>query len=213
METKVFNKDYDYIIDYCAIQIKKGNIGIFPTDTVYGIGCDALNISSIQNLFSIKNRNLNKPINVLVSNLDMLKNLIYEINPIEEKLIKNYWPGDLTIIFNKSNIVPDILTSGLDTIGVRMPNNKICLELIEKFGSPIATSSANLADESPDSNINNLLSDFNNKVSFIIDTGILDKNLPSTIVKVENNEIKILRQGDISVEDIKKCFGGNINVR
>lgn len=143
----------------------------------------------------------------------MVNKCVKSINHIEQKLIDFFWPGALTIIFDKSNIIPDILTSGLATIGIRMPNNKICLELINNFGRPLATSSANISDKNPACSINdNIKNDFNNIIDFIIDSGETD-GIPSTIVRVENNEIIILRNGSITKSDIQKCFGGNINVR
>ena len=193
--------------------LKNGNVGIFPTDTVYGIGCDALNIDAIENLYRYKKRSLDKPINILVSNIDMLKKLVTNINPIEEKLIKNFWPGDLTIIFDKSEIVPDILTSGLSTVGIRIPNNKVCLDMINSFDCGIATSSANISDAEPSNEIDKISESFINKVSFILYEEKLNTEIPSTIVRVENNEIKILRLGSITKNDILNCFGGNINVR
>ena len=109
----------------------------------------------------------------------------------------------LTIIFNKTSLVPDILTSGLNTIGIRMPKNKVCLDLINEFGSPLATSSANISNENPTSIIDkNLIKNFENKVDFILDSGKIDGGVPSTIVKVENNKINILREGPISFNDI-----------
>lgn len=214
MRTKIFNLPYNNsLIDYCVEELKKGNIGIFPTDTVYGIGCDSLNIDTIKKLYDIKNRNLNKPINILVSDTNMVNKFVKNINEIEQKLIQEFWPGALTIIFNKSDIVPDLLTSGLGTIGIRMPDSKICLEIINKFGNPLAMSSANISSKSPDADLKSLVEDFNNKVSFIITDDSLDKGIPSTIVRVENNEIKILRNGSIKKNDIAKCFGGKINVR
>ena len=143
----------------------------------------------------------------------MIYEYVQSINPIEQKLIDTFWPGALTIIFDKNTIVPDILTSGLSTVGIRIPNNKVCLELIDRFGRPLATSSANISDRDPAFSINDIIKkDFNNNVDFIIDSGETNK-LPSTIVRVENNEIIILRNGSITKSDIKKCFGGNINVR
>ena len=210
MKTKIFTPPYlQETINYCVEQLKLGNIGVFPTDTVYGVGCDSLNKNAIKSLYEIKERNLNKPINILVSNMKMVKKFVKEISPIEQKLIDNFWPGSLTIVFDKSNIVPDILTSNLNTIGVRMPNNKICLDIIETFGHPLAMSSANIADMPPNTNLENLLIDFNNKVDFIIanDQGI--NNIPSTIIKVKNNEIKLIREGSISIKEIHKCLGGN----
>lgn len=215
MKTQIFTLPYnDNITDYCVEELKKGNIGIFPTDTVYGIGCDSLNISALKKLYDIKNRNLNKPICILVSSIDMAKKFIKKVNSIEEKLMKNFWPGSLTIVFNKSDIVPDLLTSNLNTIGIRMPNNKLCLDIINKFGNPIAMSSANISDNSPDMDLNSLLIDFDNKVDFIVSNEEQNNNnIPSTIVRVVNNEIRVLREGSITKENIVKCFGGNINVR
>lgn len=187
--------------------LKNGGIGIFPTDTVYGIGCDFLNINSLTKLFTVKRRNLNKPINILVSNQEMIYKFIKDIGPIERILIDNFWPGPLTIIFNKTNLVPDILTSGLNTIGIRMPKNKVCLDLINEFGNPLATSSANISNESPSSIIDeNLIKNFENKVDFILDSGKIDGGIPSTIVKVENNKINILREGPISFNDIMEVI-------
>ena len=137
----------------------------------------------------------------------MIYNFIKDINPIEKILIDNFWPGPFTIIFNKTNLVPDILTSGLGTVGIRMPNNKVCLDLINKLGSPIATSSANISNERPTSVIDeNLIKNFENKVDFILDSGKIDGGIPSTIVKVEENKINILREGPISFNDVMEVI-------
>lgn len=214
MKTYLFKKqDNSTIIDSAVAILKNGGIGIFPTDTVYGLGCDCLNIDAINKLYISKNREFNKPINILVSNINMINKFVKNINHIEQKLIEYFWPGALTIIFDKTNLISNLLTSNLSTIGIRMPNNKICLELIEKYGSPLATTSANLSDETPALSVNDKLKqDFNNTVDFIIDSGELN-GTPSTIVRVDNNEIIILRNGSITKSDIEKCFGGNINVR
>ena len=211
MITTIFDDNLDEDSTNLIInELRKGSVGVFPTDTVYGLGCDALNLQALERLYNIKQRPLNKPINVLVSNIDMVKKFTKNINNIEQKLMEQFWPGDLTIIFNKSSIVPNLLTSGLDTIGIRMPNNKICLDIITRLRNPIAMSSANISNELPDSNIENLLRDFDNKVSFIINSGDLKAGTPSTIVKVENNNIKLIREGKISLNDINKCIGGKI---
>lgn len=214
MKTQIFMPPYNNIlIDYCVQELKNGNIGIFPTDTVYGIGCDSLNIQSLKTLYDIKHRNLNKPICVLVSDINMVNKFVKNINHIEKKLIENFWPGKLTIIFDRSQIVPDLLTSNLNTIGIRMPNNKLCLKIIREFGNPLAMTSANISDKAPNKNFKTLLSDFDKKVSFIINDENSQDEMPSTIVRVENDHILILREGSITKNDILKCFGGNINVR
>ncbi len=210
METTLLSAKYTkQSIDFASQKLKNGGIGIFPTDTVYGIGCDAFNINSLQNLYKIKQRSLSKPINMLVSSIEMVKAYVKEIHPIEQKLMENFWPGDLTIIFDKSENVPDLLTSNQSTVGIRMPNNQICLDIIDKLGAPLAMSSANISNNQPDCSLSELLLDFNEKVDFILEDGEL-KGVPSTIVKVENERLKILREGNISTNDIYKCLGGNI---
>lgn len=199
--------DSNKSIEYSAKLLMDGNIGIFPTDTVYGIGCNSLNQNSIHKLYMAKKRNLDNPINVLISDVCMIKDFVLSINDIEKKLIENFWPGALTIVFKKSKIVPDILTSNLQTVGIRMPNNKVCLELINKLESPIATSSANISNKDPYTDINaNIISDFKDSVTFIINSGKICSGVPSTIVEVDGKDIKILRKGSISKNDILRCF-------
>ena len=210
METALLNSKYDkHSIDFAVKELRNGAVGIFPTDTVYGIGCNALNIDSLNNLYKIKHRDYNNPINILVSNIDMVHKFVKCINPIEQELIENFWPRALTIIFDKSDIVPDLLTAGLDTIGIRMPNNNICLDLIDKFGFPLATSSANISDEPPALSLSDCLTDFSAKVAFILDGGKIKNGIPSTIVRVNGNNINLIRQGSISIDDINKFLGGN----
>ena len=195
-----------------AIEIlKSGGIGIFPTDTVYGIGCDFSNTVSLNNLYKAKVRDYSKPINILVSRKDMIYKYVKNVSSIEKTLINKFWPGPLTIIFNKTDLVPDLLTAGLNTVGIRMPNNKVCLDLIDTLGKPLATSSANISNEEPTNYINeNLIKKFKNKVDFILDSGKIDSGISSTIIKVENNKINILREGPISFNDIMEVIN---NVR
>jgi len=203
--------DFTKQIDYDKLQkasqsLLDGNLVVFPTDTVYGIGANPFLESSISNLFHAKNRPLNKPVNVLISNYKMLDSLALNISENEYKLMKAFWPGPLTIILNKSNNVSDTLTSGLNTIGVRMPNNKIALNLIETAGIPIATSSANMSSSEASNNISDIFDYFEDTTSFLIDGGKTDIGIASTIVQFENNQINILRHGSISEFDIKKVL-------
>ena len=212
MQTTIYHAKFDKTFTNDIInKLKKGAIGIFPTDTVYGIGCDALHTKALQNLYHIKKRDLSKPINVLVSNIDMVQKFVINVHPLEKLLMEKFWPGALTVILDKSSIVPDILTAGLNTIGIRMPNHKLCLKIIEQFGSPLAMSSANLSDKQPITNLGDILNYFDTKVDFVMDGGTIANGVPSTIVKVENNEIiKILREGSITAKEIETQLGGNI---
>lgn len=113
--------------------IQSGGIAILPTDTVYGIVADAENLNSVKRIYEIKNRPMTKPVNILVSNTGMVKNIVAKITEKEKKVLERIFPGALTIIFEKNEKVDKIITAGLETVGIRMPNKKLLLEVIEKF--------------------------------------------------------------------------------
>jgi L-threonylcarbamoyladenylate synthase len=123
------------------------------------------------------------------------------INPIERRLIEKYMPGALTLILKKSDEVPDSLTAGLDTIGVRIPNNNIALEILKRIDYPLATTSANISGKPDGIKIEDFLNDFDGKVDIIIDGGTTKLKQSSTIVKVEDGKIDIIRQGTAEVEE------------
>ena len=128
--------DFKNITEYEKLQepakiIKNGGIVVFPTETVYGIGTNGLDEKAIERLYKVKKRPLNKPISLLVSNIEMIENLAKDITDIEYKLMKAFFPGPLTIILKKKEIVPNILTANTDTIGIRMPDAEIARKIIE----------------------------------------------------------------------------------
>lgn len=194
--------DFNKEIQISSAMLLSGELGIFPTDTVYGIGCNAFNEKAINKLFELKSRDYSKPITVLISNFDMLNNLVVNISKEEQKLIDTFWPGALTIIFNKKPEISNLLTSNLDTIGIRMPNNKIALDLLNYANIPLATTSANISGKSAGIQILDFYNTFNNKVDFIIDNGISDIKIASTVVQIINNKPHILREGSITKQEI-----------
>ena len=173
---------------------------IFPTDTVYGIGCNCYSEVALKKLFSFKNRPLSKPINVLTDSYEKIKTIAKSINEKEEELIKKYLPGDLTIILDKKKEVPDLLTASLDTVGVRIPNNDMALTILGNYKYPLATTSVNLSGESPGIEVSDFIEEFKDKVDIIVDGGKSKIGVASTIVRVENNKINILREGNLKVE-------------
>ena len=186
--------------------IKEGGIVIFPTETVYGIGTNGLNKEAIKKLYEVKQRPLNKPISLLVSNIEMVNQVAKNISKLEYKIMQNFFPGPLTIILEKKDIVPDILTANTNTVGIRMPSGEIARKLIEYAGVPIATPSANISGKPSGTNIKDIQKDFEGKVDCFIDNGESKLGIPSTIVRVINNEVHILRQGSISTEQIKAIY-------
>ena len=129
-------------ITKAAIELKKSNIVAFPTETVYGLGADGLNEIAVSKIFEAKKRPTFNPLILHVSSLEMLKVVAEFSDPKIELLINKFWPGPLTIVLKKKQLVPYIVTSGLETVAVRMPQNKIALDLINRFGNPIAAPSA-----------------------------------------------------------------------
>lgn len=184
--------------------IQEGGIVIFPTETVYGIGVNGLNETAIKKLYEVKQRPTNKPISLLVNSIEMIEKVAKDITEIEYDLIKRFFPGPLTIVLKKKDIVPDIVTAGFDTIGIRMPENEIALKLIEYAGVPIATPSANISGRPSGTNLKEIMKDFNDKVDYFIDGGISKIGVASTIVQVVNDNPYILRKGKILEEQIKE---------
>lgn len=173
---------------------------IFPTDTVYGIACNCFSINGLKKLYSFKNRPLTKPINVLTDSLEKILMVTKNINLKEQELIERYLPGDLTLILDKNMKVPDLLTANLDTVGVRIPNHPIALEILSYYPYPLATTSVNLAGDSPGIEVDDFLEEFQEKADIIVDGGKSPIGVASTIVRVEGDNIKILRQGKLRVE-------------
>lgn len=180
--------------------IKNGGVVIMPTDTIYGIIADATNECAIQRVYEMKKRNENKPMLMLVNSIEMLEKYVSSIKDIERKLIDELWPGALTIIFKKRN-VSDLLTGGLDTVGIRFPDNELLIDIMNELNVPLLSTSVNVSgDESATciNNINNLILD---NVDYVYDVGEC-KGEPSTIVVVYDNELKILREGIIKSNEI-----------
>ena len=178
--------------------IKMGGIVIAPTDTVYGIIADALNEKAVEKIYEIKKRKKTNPLSILVSNKDMLKKVVKKVSFEEEKIINKFFPGAITLIFEKNEQIPDIVTSGLDTVGIRMPNDKFLLKAIELLGSPIVATSLNLAGEESKTNLDNISQEILNNVDYVIDNGNTKIGVASTVAKIDGKKIEILREGTIT---------------
>ena len=204
-EIDVDNIDMEQIKKQAEI-LKAGKTVIFPTETVYGVGANGLDKNAIKKIYEAKQRPLNKPISLLVSNIDMIENVAKDITNIEYSIIEKFFPGPLTIILKKKETIPDILTAGSDTIGIRMPANDIALNLINYAGVPLATPSANLSGKPSGTNLKDIIKDFDGNVDCFIDDGPSKIGLASTIVKVIDGVPHILRQGSISIDEINSVI-------
>ncbi|NLM11982.1 MAG: threonylcarbamoyl-AMP synthase [Clostridiaceae bacterium] len=190
-----------------ARALKEGRLVAFPTETVYGLGANALDRKAVRSIYVAKGRPVDNPLIVHISDLEMLKPLVTEIKPDVLKLISAYWPGPLTIIMKKTSVVPDITTGGLDTVAVRMPDNPVALELIRKAGVPVAAPSANRSGRPSPTMAKHVLEDLNGKISYIIDGGQCKVGVESTVVDMTVEPAVILRPGGITPLMIKQVLG------
>lgn len=208
METKVYNAygsdcGHDFLFD-CAEIIKKGGTVAFPTETVYGLGADAFNTEAVEKIYAAKNRPPVKPLSVCVCDLKMAETVAY-FNDAARILFEKFLPGPLTIILPKRDCVPDIVTAGLNTVGVRVPSNDVALGLVRLSGTPIALPSANLSGQGSLSNGREVIKALYGRVDAVIDGGDTEVGAESTIISLVG-EPKILRVGAIPPEKILSCI-------
>ena len=196
----------DRKIKEAAEIIKGGGIVIFPTETVYGIGADGLNENAVKKIFEAKGRKTDNPLILHICDKEMLKVVAKNINEIEQKLIDTFFPGPFTIILEKTEQVPNIVTGNLNTVGVRMPSNKIAQELIKEAGTPISAPSANISGRPSGTDIEDIREELQERVDYILDGGKTEIGLESTVVRVIDDVVHILRPGKITEEDIKRVI-------
>ena len=191
-------------LDDIADALNKGKIVVFPTETVYGIGADATNDVAVKKIFEAKGRPQDNPLIVHISNYKMLEDVAQKPNDTEMALMKAFWPGPFTIILKCKGNLPKSVTAGLDTVGIRMPDNNIALSIIDAAKKPIAAPSANESGKPSGTNLKDIFKELDNRVDYFVDGGNTDIGVESTVVKVDGDVVDILRPGKISVEDINK---------
>ena len=187
--------------------IKRGGLVAFPTETVYGLGADALNTEAVAGIFIAKKRPLDDPLIVHISQKEDLGRLALEVPDKARRLIEKFWPGPLTVVLKKTSIVPDIVTTGLDTVAIRMPSNPIALKLIELAGTPVAAPSANLFGKPSPTSAGHVVFDIGSQLDMIIDGGDTDIGIESTVVAFRADEVTVLRPGGVTVEEIEEVIG------
>lgn len=187
--------------------IKRGGLVAFPTETVYGLGANALDENAVKKIFIAKGRPTDNPLIIHISEVKQIDLLVTKIPGKAKQLIKKFWPGPLTIIMKKSERVPSITTAGLKTLAIRMPENKIALALIEKSGCPIAAPSANISGKPSPTTGQHVIDDLEGKIDAIINAGKTIIGLESTVIDLTKDSPEILRPGKITKKQIKKVIG------
>ena len=195
-------------IDKICEVINNGGIVITPTDTIYGIMGDSLNEDVIRKVFEIKKRPFNKPLLLLMDSFEMVEQYTEEISEKERILMDRYWPGLVTFILKKNDKVSELITSGNDTVGVRIPDNKDLLGIISKLKRPVISTSANITGTEVITSTQLLEKDLIDNIDYIEDGGEVDSE-SSTIIKIEDNKLVVLREGKLSRE-IEEYYKENL---
>lgn len=190
-----------------AEEIKRGNIVAFPTETVYGLGADGLNSIAVSKIFEAKNRPSFNPLIIHLCEHSQIHEVCSYTDERIDRLTEKFWPGPLTIVLPKKEIIPDIVTAGHETVAIRMPDHTVALELISQSGSPIAAPSANtFGFLSPTSAIH-VNKQLEGKVDIILDGGESNVGVESTIIELIDGQFKLLRPGGLPKEDIESITG------
>ena len=188
--------------------IRAGALVGFATETVYGLGADAFNAQAVKKIFLAKNRPGDNPLIVHIAKYAQLDELVEGTLPdAATRLADAYWPGPMTIVLKKSNRVPDCVSPGMDTVGVRMPDHPLALALIESAGTPIAAPSANRSGRPSPTTAEHVLADMNGRIALILDGGACDVGLESTVIDVTCDPVRILRPGAITPEMVMDVLG------
>lgn len=187
--------------------IKKGGLVAFPTETVYGLGADALNPQAVAKIFEVKRRPEFDPLIVHIADLIWLKKLTRKVDKKAHLLMKHFWPGPLTLVLLKSPIVPDIVTAGLDTVAVRMPVHPVARKLIKLSQTPIAAPSANIFGHLSPTTAKHVEKQLGGKIDLILDGGRCLIGVESTVLSLVRGKAVLLRPGGISIEEIEKVIG------
>jgi L-threonylcarbamoyladenylate synthase len=200
-------KATDENIKLASSIIKKGGLVAFPTETVYGLGANALNPYAVAKIFEVKNRPTFDPLIVHIAKIEWLEKLTKEIDDRAFKLIEKFWPGPLTLILPKSQIVPDIVTAGLPTVAIRMPSHPVALALIENSETPISAPSANRFGYISPTTAEHVEKQLGDKIDLILDGGRCPIGVESTVLSLIDDEPTVLRPGGLPVEEIERIIG------
>ncbi len=210
METKILTVDNTdpqlnkAIFTEAAKVINTGGLVAFPTETVYGLGANALDGTAVKKIYEAKGRPSDNPLIAHISDIKQLDALVKDISPVAQKLMKAFWPGPLTLVFMKKDIIPKETSGGLDTVAIRFPENRTAQQFITACGVPIAAPSANTSGKPSPTRASHVEFDLNGKIDMIIDGGSCEFGLESTIVDVSGDTPCLLRPGSITLEMLKE---------
>jgi L-threonylcarbamoyladenylate synthase len=198
------------LVERAAQVIREGGLVAFPTETVYGLGANALDSKAVARIFEAKGRPQTSPLIVHVSSVEMARTVAREWPASAEALAAAFWPGPLTLVLPKQAQIPENVTAGLDTVGVRMPKHPVALDLIREAGTPVAAPSANRFTELSPTTAEHVLKALGDRVDLILDGGPCQVGIESTVLSLAGGRPALLRPGMISRDQIEEVIGGEI---
>lgn len=197
------NKDPESdLIAQAANVLRKGGVIGYPTETVYGIGCSTFKDQAVDRIFDLKHRDKSKAMIVIAADIIQISDIVDEIPESAERLMENFWPGPLTIVFNSSSLIKDFEFGKSKTIAVRIPDNPICLSLLKFTGFPLVSTSANISGQPSAITAKEVLNYFGDQLDLVIDGGTTPTTNPSTVIDVTRNPARIIREGAITPLEI-----------
>lgn len=195
-------------LDEAVAYLKNGQVVAFPTETVYGLGADATNEEAVKKIFEAKGRPNDNPLIIHISNIDQLGHYVQDVPEVAEKVISHFWPGPCTLVLKKQGPLAPSVTGGLDTVGVRMPDHAVALELIEQAGVPLAAPSANSSGKPSPTTAQHVKRDLDTKIRAIVDGGPTGVGLESTVLDLTDPfRPTILRPGGVTIEELEAVIG------
>ena len=187
--------------------LKRGDVIVFPTETLYGLGADAVNPRAVEKLYHLKGRDAANPIPVLVANREMLGAIVAEVPPLAERLIDQFWPGPLTLVLPARKELPPPLLNSAGGVGVRISSQPIARALVNGLGRPLTATSANPSGKAPARIIEDAKKYFAAKIDVFVDGGELTSKTGSTVAEISGETIKIIRQGEIGRSELERIAG------
>lgn len=206
MEIVGFEKGLGECVIRAAGALRQGGVIVYPTDTLYGLGADALSDEAVAKVYAIKGRDENKPMHAVFADMQMIEEYA-ELNDIARKLMEEFLPGPLTLVLKKRAHVTSGIAKNIETIGIRMPDSEFCIELAKSFGKPYTTTSANKVGMPSEPTVEKILEQFGKEkemVDLALDAGVLPLSAPSTVVNVVSGVPSVLREGAIPAAEITK---------
>ena len=209
LSTRVVTANAQGIAEAAAV-LRRGGLVAFPTETVYGLGADAENASAVQAMFAAKGRPADHPVIVHQADAAMVDSFATDVPQDARLLAKAFWPGPMTLVLRRSERISDLVTGGLDTVGLRVPAHPVAQALLREFGGPVAAPSANRFGRVSATRAEHVLEELGGRVDLILDGGESDVGLESTIVDLSSGQVRVLRPGAVTREEVEEVLGKSV---